>query len=73
MKADVEGVVRGMEIMRGIQDNLGELYPEQGIVRAEQYTEALDALRQMQEQVIEQLTSDEQEKEIWRAEWLFGN
>ena len=38
MKADVEGVVRGMELMRGIQDNLGELYPEQGIVRAEQYT-----------------------------------
>lgn len=73
MKADVEGVVRGMELMRGIQDSLGELYPEQGIVRAEQYTEALDALGQMREQVIEQLANDEQEREIWRAEWPFGN
>lgn len=75
MKADAEGVVRGMELMRGIQDSLGEIYPGQGIVRAEQYTEALDALGQMREreQVIEQLASDEQEREIWRAEWPFGN
>lgn len=50
--------------MRGIQHSLGELYLEQGIVRVEQYTEALEALGQMQEQLIEQLASDKQEREI---------
>lgn len=73
MEADVEGVVRGMDLMRGIQDALGELYPEQGIVRLEQYAETLDALGQMREKVIEHLELDEQEKEIGRAEWPSGN
>jgi hypothetical protein len=72
METDVEGVVRGMELMRGIQDSLGELFPEQGIVRAELYEEALDALGQMREQVIERMASDEKEREVWRAELPFG-
>jgi hypothetical protein len=35
IETDVKGVVRGMEAMRSIRENLGELYPEQGIVRPE--------------------------------------
>lgn len=30
--------------MRSIRGSLGELFPEQGIVRTDQYDEALDAL-----------------------------
>lgn len=62
IESDVEGSVRGMELMRGIQDSLGDLFPERGIVRPEQYAEALDALGQMREQVIEQYATNEQEK-----------
>lgn len=43
-EAEVEGVVRGMEAMRSIRENMGELFPEQGIVRPERYEETLDAL-----------------------------
>ncbi|QDS77893.1 hypothetical protein FKW77_000546 [Venturia effusa] len=49
LEADMQGVTRGMEAMRSIRDSLGELFPEQGIVRPDQYDEALDALAQMRE------------------------
>ncbi|KAF2259616.1 APH-domain-containing protein [Lojkania enalia] len=72
IEADVEGVVRGMEAMRSIRENMGELFPEQGIVRQDQYEETLDALAQMKDQVIKKFASTEQEKEIWQKMWPFG-
>ncbi len=72
MEADVEGVARGIEAMRSIRESIGELFPEQGIVRPEQYKEALDALEQMKVQVIEEFACNEQERETWRREWPFG-
>ena len=73
MEADFQGAVRGMELMRGIQESLGSLFPEQGVVRAEQYEEALDALDQMRDQVTERFASNELEKEMWRRAWPFGD
>jgi hypothetical protein len=70
-EADMRGVVRGMEVMRSIRDSLGELFPEQGIVRSDQYNEALDALNQMREQVVSTFASNSKEKEIWENEWPF--
>lgn len=72
MEADVQGVVRGMEAMRSIRENIGQLFPEQGIVRADHYEEALDALEQMKDQVIEEFATNEQDREVWRKEWPFG-
>ena len=69
LEADMEGVARGMEAMRLIRDSLGELFPEQGIVRPDQYDEALDALKQMKEQIISTFASDSREKETWKKEW----
>ncbi|KAH6716130.1 hypothetical protein BKA61DRAFT_631600 [Leptodontidium sp. MPI-SDFR-AT-0119] len=72
MEADTEGVVRGMEAMRAIRESIGELFPEQGIVRTELYDDALDALEQMKQQVIGEFAQTEQDREIWRKEWPFG-
>ncbi|KAF4622709.1 hypothetical protein G7Y89_g14318 [Cudoniella acicularis] len=72
MEADTEGVVRGMEAMRAIKESIGELFPEQGIVRTELYEEALDALKQMKVQVIEEFAKNDEEREIWRRKWPFG-
>lgn len=72
MEADVQGVSRGMDAMYSIRESIGELFPKQGIVRADHYEEALDALEQMKDQVIEEFASNEQEKEVWRKEWPFG-
>ncbi|KAH7087483.1 kinase-like domain-containing protein [Paraphoma chrysanthemicola] len=72
MEAQVEGVIRGMEAMRAIHDALGELFPEQGVVKPEQYDEALDALGQMKEQVIEEFARTEEERRQWEEAWPFG-
>ncbi|KAJ4992998.1 hypothetical protein SVAN01_01350 [Stagonosporopsis vannaccii] len=71
LEADLQGVMRGMEAMRSIRDSLGELFPEQGIVRAEQYDEALDALGQIKEQVISTFANNSEEEELWEKAWPF--
>jgi hypothetical protein len=73
IEADVSGALRGIQAMQGIQKSLGELFPERGIVRVEQYDEAQDALRQIKEQVIESFARDERERRSWREEWPFGD
>lgn len=72
IEVEVEGVVRGMEAMRSVRENVGELFPEQGMVKADQYEETLDALAQMKDQVIETFASTEQEREVWQKMWPFG-
>jgi hypothetical protein len=73
LKADVEGVVRGMEAMRSVRESLGDLFPEQGIVKSEDYEEALDALSQMKEEIISAFTTNATERAAWEKAWPFGN
>ncbi|KAH7397042.1 kinase-like domain-containing protein [Phaeosphaeria sp. MPI-PUGE-AT-0046c] len=72
LETDVEGVARGMNAMRSIKESLGELFPEQGIVKPEEYEEALDALSQIKTQVIDEFATNEVEKEEWEKMWPFG-
>ncbi|CAD6444630.1 2ed82085-079b-4320-9d3d-b72f241ee540-CDS [Sclerotinia trifoliorum] len=48
--------------LSSIKESIGELFPEQGIVRPDRYEEALDALEQMRHQVIKEFTTSEQKK-----------
>lgn len=73
IEADFSGAMRGMDVMGGVRDTLGELFPERGLVRAEQYEETKDALRQVKEQVIEMYARDEREKELWQEHWPFDD
>ena len=66
IESDVNGALRGMEAMREVSESLGELFPEQGIVRNDQYEEARAALRQIREQVIDAFAKDERDRELWR-------
>jgi hypothetical protein len=72
IKTDSNGVSEGMAAMRGVQKAIGDLAPQQGLVKTESYDEALDALQQMRDQVIEQYAMNEDEAEIWRKAWPFG-
>lgn len=65
-------MARGMEAMRAIRGELGEFSIEKGIVTPEQYEEALDALRQMKEQVIDTFATSEEDRETWEQSWPFG-
>ena len=73
IEADVNGTLRGMEAICEIQETLGYLFPEQGIVPEERYTEARDALRQVKEQIIEHFARDKRERNTWREEWPFDD
>jgi hypothetical protein len=72
LEADVEVVVRGMEAMRSIRESVGELFPDQGIVKPDHYEEALDALSQMKDQVISAFATNAAEREAWEKAWSFG-
>ena len=73
IESDVNGALRGMEAMREVSESLGELFPEQGIVRNDQYEESRAALRQIREQVIDAFAKDERDRELWREGWPFDN
>ena len=73
IEADASGALRGFQAMRAVQESLGELFPERGIVRNDQYEESRDALRQIKNQVIDAFATDEKEKEIWRDGWPFDD
>lgn len=73
IEADVNGALRGMEAMSAVQRSLGGLFPERGMVRADQYEEARDALRQVKEQVIETYARSESDKQVWEEAWPFDD
>ena len=73
IKSDLEGSLRGMDAMRGIQESLGELAPERGVVRPEYYDKVKDALRDIKEQVIAEFARTEEEKAAWREAWPFDD
>jgi len=73
IERDVSGALRAMEAINAIKEALGELFPVQGMVSAEIYEEAKDALRQMKEQVIEEFAHNEEQRELWREQWPFDD
>jgi len=72
METHTEGALLGMQAMEGIRESLEELFPEQGCVRSELYEDAIDALGQMKEQVIDEFAKNQEERQIWEKWWPFG-
>ncbi|EPE24800.1 hypothetical protein GLAREA_11381 [Glarea lozoyensis ATCC 20868] len=44
IEADSKGASEGMAAIRSVQAAIGDLFPEQGLVKSETYYESLDAL-----------------------------
>ncbi|WEW59250.1 hypothetical protein PRK78_004719 [Emydomyces testavorans] len=72
MERNVSGALLGMRAMQSIQETIGDLFPEQGIVRLDQFEEAKDALRQAKEYIMHTFAKNENEKKVWEKEWPFG-
>lgn len=73
IEADARRAVSGMDVMQGVKDTIGDLFPERGMVRNDQYEESRDALRQMKDQVIGTYAGDENSKEAWQDSWPFDS
>lgn len=70
---DEAGTIRGMEYMELVKQTLGDLWPEKGIVRHDQYNESKEALRQAKLQLFDQLGLNEQERIDWDLAWPFDD
>lgn len=73
IEKEVNRSLLGMQTMQSIRESLGDLFPEQGIVRSDQYDEAKDALAQAKESVIQEYARNEEEGKIWEQEWPFDD
>ena len=74
IETDAKGAAEGMDLMRSVKDSIGkDLFPERGIVRAEQYDEAKNALQQMKEQVLDLYAHNEHERKLWEEDWPFDS
>lgn len=62
-----------MGVMNEIRSAIGELYPEKGLVRHEQYDMAIDALRQVRDQVIDEFAKTEKDRKVWLEQWPFDS
>ncbi|KAI7471515.1 hypothetical protein KC351_g12093 [Hortaea werneckii] len=71
--ADAEGALCGMDAMQGIRDRLGDLFPERGVVKPEQYKLTKDALRQVKQEVIAKFAHTDEEKAAWEESWPFDD
>lgn len=71
--ADAEGALRGMDAMQGIRNSLGDLFPERGVVKPEQYELTKDALRQLKQEVIAKFAHTDEEKAVWQESWPFDD
>ncbi|QVM06747.1 hypothetical protein D8B26_001453 [Coccidioides posadasii str. Silveira] len=73
IERDLNGSSLGMQAMQSIKDSLGDLFPEKGIVRPEQYEKAKDALCQAKEFIIREFARNQNEEKAWEEEWPFSS
>lgn len=69
----METVQAGMDVMGRIPRTMGDLFPEQGVVRHDQYEEAKRALGQIKERVIEEFARSEEDRAGWHRSWPFND
>lgn len=70
---DASGAIRGMELMRSLRQSLGQMWPDKGVVRPEQYDEVKKLLKQAKVKLIDQLAHFETEKAAWEEAWPFDS
>ncbi|KAK5115819.1 hypothetical protein LTR85_009413 [Meristemomyces frigidus] len=71
IEKDAQAAYEGIRAMAGIQDALGDMYPEYGVVKHDDYDEVKAMLRQVKEQVLAAYAKDGDEKAAWEEAWPF--
>lgn len=71
IQSDLEGSLRGIELMKELKEEMGDLFPERGIVRTENYDAAKSVLAQAKKQIIDDFAKNEEEKAAWKRAWPF--
>jgi hypothetical protein len=76
--ADIERIkskshyaVAGTELVAQVKESMGELWPDKGFIDHERYDACRAALKEMKEQLIEQLAENEEERVEYERYWPF--
>ncbi|CAK4032361.1 Hypothetical predicted protein [Lecanosticta acicola] len=73
LQRDAEKTEESINAMNVIKEALGPLFPERGIVRPDQYSDAKAALRRIQAQVVEQFSANADDRKRWQETWPFDS
>lgn len=72
LEKDVSGAILGMELMSDIKNSLGELWPEKGVVRHDQYNNTKTLLNQAKARMHDRLKSPKEDY-AWEYLWPFDS
>ncbi|PYH72743.1 aminoglycoside phosphotransferase family protein [Aspergillus vadensis CBS 113365] len=70
---DADKASRSMELMKGVKECLGELWPAKGIVPPERYDEVRELLKHVKTDLTDQLANSEEERIGWVKAWPFDD
>ncbi|KAI9840004.1 MAG: hypothetical protein M1819_000196 [Sarea resinae] len=73
IEQDASGAIRGMELMQSLKGLLGEMWPEKGVVRPDQYDQVKGLLKQAKKEMVDQLAHSEAERIAWEKSWPFDD
>ncbi|KAL5332899.1 kinase-like domain-containing protein [Aspergillus crustosus] len=73
IEEDPEGAAEAMEIMRELRESLGDFWPENGVVRADQYEEFKRLLGDAKIELINRLAGYEDKRGAWEEVWPFDD
>lgn len=73
IRSDSKDALEGMKAMSMIKATIGDLFPERGVVRAEQYKHAKNALAQCKEQIVDMYARSDADRAAWDASWPFDD
>ncbi|KAH9864621.1 hypothetical protein J1614_010556 [Plenodomus biglobosus] len=71
IKSESDDAVAGTELVAAVKERLGDLWPDKGFIEHERYDDCKAALREVRDDIIEQLAENDEEKEEYRRYWPF--
>ncbi|XRM48499.1 hypothetical protein ABZX51_011417 [Aspergillus tubingensis] len=71
IKVACDGAVAGTELVDGVKEQLGDLWPDKGLIENERYEECRAALGEVRDRIVEELAESEEEREEYRRWWPF--
>jgi hypothetical protein len=70
---DYEDADEGIDFMEQLKECMGDLWPEKGIVRHDEYADAKNALRDAKKKALEQFVKTEEGRKVLEEWWPFDD
>ncbi|XWX01115.1 hypothetical protein V2A60_009140 [Cordyceps javanica] len=71
IKTDSDGAIAGTELVAEIKDQMGDLWPDKGLVEHERYDDCKAALDEVKNLIFEQLAETDEERAEYERYWPF--